>query len=198
MIQRREEQFLKVGETNDFVDAVTGEALTRVLIGGGYVSRVPHRLLTLLGSCVAVCLYDPGRGVGGMNHYLLPRNNERAPPPDDVRFGNDALPWLIHAVEELGGRRERLQAKLFGGAGAMGPRNRVGWENIAFARDYLQSQNIPVLAEDVGKRVSRQVRFDTESGRAFVRYVESGDGQGLLRREQMAMAQTVFATPPGN
>lgn len=191
MIQRLDDPFLKVGEASDFVDAVTGEALTRVLLGGGYVSRRPRRLLTLLGSCVAVCLFDPDCGVGGMNHFLLPRGNNRSPPPDDVRFGTDALPWLVHAVEALGARPEQLRAKLFGGAGAMGPRNRVGWDNIEFARDYLQARNIPIVAEDVGKRVSRQVRFDTHTGRAFVRYVDSGDGQGLLRFEQAAVEQAV-------
>jgi chemotaxis protein CheD len=189
------EQWLRVGGTNEFVDAVSGEELTRVLLGGGYISRVPRRLLTLLGSCVAVCLYDPVSRVGGMNHFMLARANDRSPPADDVRFGTDALPWIVHGVIELGGRQDRLRAKLFGGAGAMGPSNRVGPDNIDFARAYLQEQGIAVVAEDVGKRVSRQVRFDTDSGRAFVRYVDSGDGQVMLKSERIAMAQVAADLP---
>lgn len=190
------EQWLRVGETSDFVDAVSGEELTRVLLGGGYISRVPRRLLTLLGSCVAVCLYDPVSGVGGMNHFMLPRGNDRSPPPDDVRFGTDALPWIVHGVEQLGARRARLQAKLFGGASAMGPNNRVGLDNIEFAQSFLKEQGIAIVAQEVGKRVSRQVRFDTHTGRAFVRYVDSGDGQVMLKSERVAMAQLGADRPP--
>ncbi|MFP4208646.1 MAG: chemotaxis protein CheD [Wenzhouxiangella sp.] len=186
---------LTVGETSDFVDAVTGEAATRILLGGGCISRVPRRLLTLLGSCVAVCLYDPVSGVGGMNHFMLPRRGSRVPLPDDVRFGNDALPWLVHGAVELGADRRRLRAKLFGGAGAMGPNNRVGADNIEFARDFLATERIEIVAEEVGKRVSRQVRFETRTGRAFVRYVDSGDGQALIGREQAAMERARAALP---
>lgn len=189
------EQWLRVGETSDFVDAVSGEALTRVLLGGGYISAQPRRLLTLLGSCVAVCLFDPVSGVGGMNHFMLPRGHERSPPPDDVRFGDDALPWILHGVLRLGARQDRLRAKLFGGASAMGPANRVGWDNIEFARAYLEGQAIAIVAEEVGKRVSRQVRFDTQTGRAFVRYVDSGDGQVMLNSERAAMAQAGAVLP---
>lgn len=189
MIQGGDEECRQVGDVNDFIDAVTGERLIRVLLGGGFATRRSSRLLTLLGSCVAVCLFDPVARVGGMNHFLLPEGNDRSPPPDDGRFGVDALPWLVHSTLALGAQRQRLQAKLFGGAGAMGTRNQVGNSNIDFARQYLEQQAIPVVAEDVGKKVSRQVRFDTASGRVFVRYVDSGDGQALLRREQAARAQ---------
>ncbi|MFW6339359.1 MAG: chemotaxis protein CheD [Wenzhouxiangella sp.] len=144
---------------------------------------------------MAVCLYDPVSGVGGMNHFMLPRRGSRVPLPDDVRFGNDALPWLVHGAVELGADRRRLRAKLFGGAGAMGPNNRVGADNIEFARDFLATERIEIVAEEVGKRVSRQVRFETRTGRAFVRYVDSGDGQALIGREQAAMERARAALP---
>lgn len=180
-----------VGEITDFVDAVTGERLTRVLLGGGFAASEPRLLLTLLGSCVAVCLFDPVARVGGMNHFMLPRGSEREPPADDGRFGADALPWLMYSVVELGARPDRLRAKVFGGGAAMGMQNRVGDENIEFARKFLAEHDIPVVAEEVGKRVSRQIRFDTATGRAFVRYVDSGDGKALLRREQAARTEAV-------
>lgn len=191
MSARGRETFRQVGDVSDFVDAVTGERLTRVLIGGGFASSEPRRLLTLLGSCVAVCLFDPVAGVGGMTHFMLPRGGEREPPADDARFAADALPWLEYSVVELGARRERLRAKVFGGGAAMGMQNRIGDENIEFARQFLEGRAMPVVAEEVGKRVSRQIRFDTATGRAFVRYVDAGDGQALLRREQAARSGAV-------
>jgi len=187
--KRWTEEFLTVGEVSDFVDAVSGESSTRILLGGGYVSRVPRRLLTLLGSCVAVCLFDPVAGVGGLNHFMLPQRGSKVPLPDDVRFGDDALPWLFNSAVRLGADRGRLRAKVFGGASAMGPNNRVGLDNIEFARGFLEKNRIEIVAEELGKRVSRQIRFDTDTGRAFVRYVDSGDGQVLIGREQAAMAR---------
>jgi chemotaxis protein CheD len=189
MNSQGKEEFLAVGEISDFVDAVTGESSTRIMLGGGYISRVPKRLLTLLGSCVAVCLFDPDAGVGGMNHFMLPQRGSNIPLPDDVRFGDDALPWLLHGVVQLGADRNRLHAKIFGGASAMGPNNRVGLENIEFAHRFLKQHRIGIKAEEVGKRVSRQIRFDTDTGRAFVRYVDSGHGQALIGKEQAAVAQ---------
>jgi chemotaxis protein CheD len=189
MSKRGTEEFLTVGEINDFVDAVTGDSSTRILLGGGYISRAPRRLLTLLGSCVAVCLYDPAAGVGGMNHFMLPQRSANVPLPDDGRYGDDALSWLMHGVVRLGADKQRLRAKVFGGARAMGPSNGVGLDNINFARRFLEKNRIQIVAEEVGKRVSRQIRFETDTGRAFVRYVDSGDGQVLIGKEQAAMAR---------
>ncbi len=189
------DEFLTVGEISDVVDAVTGESSTRILLGGGYATRTPKRLLTLLGSCVAVCLFDPDAGVGGMNHYMLPQRGSNIPLPDDVRYGDDALSWLLHGIVKLGADRRRVQAKVFGGASAMGRNNRVGIENIDFAHRFLNQHRIEIKAEEVGKRVSRQIRFETDTGRAFVRYVDSGIGQALIGKEEAAMAQAKAEIP---
>lgn len=183
MSSRTAERVLSVGDLAEFTDPATGDNSVRLMIGAAYASRDGMRLLTVLGSCISVCLFDAEAGVGGMNHFMLPANTRDQIPPSDLRFGTDAMPWLIQAVTDLGARPRRLQAKVFGGGAAMGGVTRIGYSNIDYAREILTQHAIPILAEDVGKTVSRQIRFDTSSGRAYVRYLDSGTGQSILNDE---------------
>ena len=141
-------------------------------IGGVYASERPTIIKTLLGSCVAVCLHDPQRAVGGMNHFMLPRGDG-----DDAeagRFGVHAMDLLIGAIMKAGGDRRRLVAKVFGGANVLdlsGPVVDVPRRNIDFAKTFLEEEGIPVLSAAVGGRYPRHVYFHTDSGRAFVKHV---------------------------
>ena len=184
MSPRTAERSLSVGDVGRVIDPKSGQESLRVMLGAGYACRDGSRLITLLGSCVAVCLFDSESGVGGMNHFMLPENNRDRIPPSDLRFGIDAMPWLIQAVRDLGGSRKNLKAKIFGGGAAMGGALRIGYGNIDSARDALAAHAIPVLAEDVGKVVSRQVRFETATGRAYVRYLDSGLQMNVLQSEK--------------
>jgi chemotaxis protein CheD len=133
----------------------------------------PHLVTTVLGSCVAVCLYDPARGVGGINHYLLPLwNGEGLPTP---RYGNIAIDALLDRMLLLGCQRGSLQAKLFGGAAMWenpGGLFSVGERNIELARRRLGELRIPVIGADVGGDGGRKILFN------------SGDGTVLLRRNR--------------
>ena len=86
-------------------------------------TRTPTMVKTILGSCISVCLWDDGSAVGGINHYLLPYGSAAADRP--ARFGCFAIESLIAAVCEQGGRRQHLQAKLFGGASRSPPGSEV-------------------------------------------------------------------------
>jgi len=134
------------------------------------ISSEPCRVTTVLGSCVAVGLWDPTSGVGGVNHFLLPQGNESA------RFGNIAVRTLIREVVAAGGRRRSLQAKLFGGAcvlrafktsgtGTM----HLGQKNVEVARQILIDEGIPVAAEDTEGDRGRKLIFQTHDGAAWVR-----------------------------
>jgi chemotaxis protein CheD len=134
------------------------------------VSRDPCRVTTVLGSCVAVGLWDPTSGVGGVNHFLLPHGN------DSARFGNVAVRTLIREVVAAGGRRRMLQAKLFGGAcvlrafknsGTGTPH--LGEKNVEIARQILVDEGIPVTAEDTEGDRGRKLIFQTHDGAAWVR-----------------------------
>jgi chemotaxis protein CheD len=135
------------------------------------ISREPCRVTTVLGSCVAVGLWDPTSGVGGVNHFLLPQGND----PESPRFGNVAVRTLIREVVAAGGRRRMLQAKLFGGAcvlrafkGAAGGTH-LGQKNVEIARQILIDEGIPVTAQDVEGDRGRKLIFQTHDGAAWVR-----------------------------
>jgi chemotaxis protein CheD len=141
--------------------------------GALFVHPEPHLVTTVLGSCVAVCLWEPQLACGGINHFLLPLwNGEGLPTP---RYGNVAIPLLVEQLTALGARRERLQAKLFGGAsmwqGSEGLLA-VGERNIALARTQLGELHVPILAADVGGTMGRKLVFN------------SGTGEVLLRRNR--------------
>jgi chemotaxis protein CheD len=144
-------------------------------IGGVHASADGVVLTTLLGSCVAVCLFDPAVKVGGMNHFALPGaagDGERTA----ARFGIDAMALLIQAMRQRGAAPRRLVAKVFGGSRILDIRGSAGdiaERNVAFARHALGAAGIGIVAEDMGGRHARQLRFHTDSGRAFVKAVHS-------------------------
>lgn len=148
------------------------DALTAYLHAGHiFASAVPTRVTTILGSCVAVALWDGVAGVGGVNHFLLPQPFESSAP--STRFGQTAIEELVQAIVEEGGRRSRLSAKVFGGAHVLGTtpstRDRLGSRNVAVARRVLADLGIPIVAEDVEGRAGRKLLFWTHDGTAFVK-----------------------------
>ena len=130
------------------------------------VSAEPAIITTILGSCIAVCLWDEGTKIGGMNHFVLPLwNNDGIPSP---RYGNIAIPKLIEKLEILGANKKHFKAKIFGGGAviksASGTLN-VGERNIELAQNTLSKLRIPIVGSSVGDTFSRKIWFDTGSGR---------------------------------
>lgn len=140
------------------------------LRAGELVARTEATAITtVLGSCVAVCLHDPGARVGGMNHFLLPHQVERE---RSTRFGNVAIPTLVDEMLRAGASRASLVAKVFGGAsvlGRTGSARNLGEENAVLALRLLVDARIPILDHDVGGRRGRKLVFLTDEGTAWVR-----------------------------
>ncbi|MGN6135094.1 MAG: CheR family methyltransferase [Aureliella sp.] len=164
------------------------EPASHTLIVGEYlVSDQPCIMRTTLGSCVAACLVDPGRGVGGMNHFMLPESqlDSRA----SASYGVHAMELLINGLMKLGADRRRLTAKIFGGAHVIGGLETVwniGEGNIQFVREFLEVERIPVIAEHVGGKVARRLKFYPTTGKVFVHLVDkqtSVDIDALQRRQ---------------
>lgn len=126
--------------------------------------REPTLISTLLGSCVAIALYDPIAKVGGLNHYLLPEGAEGE--RENARYGKDALKILFEEVIRLGGDPKRLQAKVYGGANVISNIKMVdgiGDRNIRFAEEGLKKLGIPIVDKDVGGVVARTIRLNTST-----------------------------------
>jgi chemotaxis protein CheD len=140
--------------------------------GGVVAVSRPAEVTTILGSCVAVCLWDEQLHVGGVNHFLLPTApiGQRA----SGRHGDAAIPMLIRELERLGSHRQHLKAKVFGGAHLMGPpppgaAPALGERNTELARRLLAEAGITILTEDVGGSVGRKLCFRTNDGTAQVK-----------------------------
>jgi chemotaxis protein CheD len=145
--------------------------------GEVFVSDASVELSTILGSCVAVCIWDTRFRFGGMSHFLLP---ETLPSQfDTLRFGDAAIPALLTGLERLGSERRNLRAKIFGGAnvngGATSPIGAtLGLRNATLARTLLANAGIQIMAEDLGGTVGRKIRFRTDDGTALVKRLGSG------------------------
>lgn len=143
------------------------------------VSDKPCAIRTILGSCISVCLWDSGRGIGGMCHFVMPVQIGQQSEKASGRFGNMAIPMLIEKLVELGSKKQNLSAKMFGGAGILGdtstssklPKGRVGTKNTEIAVQMLDRVQIPVVARDVGGVRGRKVIFHSHDGTAWVREI---------------------------
>ena len=153
-----------------------------VVQGEHRISRDPQVVLTtILGSCVAACLRDPEAGIGGMNHFLLPEG--RGEDADSSRrYGAYAMELLINDLLRAGARRERLEAKLFGGARMIDGLSDVGAGNAAFAERFLRDEGIPVTASSLGGVSARRLNFWPVSGRAQQRTVTQGAEIATLKQ----------------
>ena len=144
-----------------------------VMQGEVYCASEPKVLVTVLGSCVAVCLWDRVRGIGGMNHFVLPSDPTGT---KSSRYGDVAIDELEAGLLRLGCRMTDLQAKVFGGAAVLpfAGGHSVGSNNIQLAMDRLQRDRIRVTAQRTGGILGQQVRFHTRTGVVFVRYLAAG------------------------
>jgi chemotaxis receptor (MCP) glutamine deamidase CheD len=145
---------------------------------------------TLLGSCVAVCLFDPLSRIGGMNHILLPYGREGETTP---RCGVHAMELLINEIMKLGGERRRFIAKAFGGAAVLrGTRlPPIGEQNANFVRRFLVDEQIPLVAERLGGDHAVHVYFHTNSGKATVHTVDGSSLPKIIVAER-SFGKTIF------
>lgn len=157
----------------------------RIDIGDVVASAKPRLLHTLLGSCVSVCLFDPNRCIGGMNHILVPSSNSNK--GCSTRFGVQAMELLINELMMLGADRRVLVAKAFGGGNVLAAFRKptVGELNREFVRQFLHTEKIPLLAERLGGDLAVRVKFQTDTGMAFVQSVDGVRLPSLIREETL-------------
>jgi chemotaxis protein CheD len=160
----------------------------KVLPGEFYVSTQHELVTTVLGSCVAACIHDPRRGIGGMNHFMLPeprgeRDSWSSTVGRAARYGSDAMEQLINAILIAGGQRADLQVKIFGGGRVLAQLTDIGQRNIDFVQRYIATEKLNLCASDLGDVYPRQVQFFPDSGRARVRLLRRHDDVALVADE---------------
>jgi len=142
-------------------------------VGQIHIAEEDTEIVTILGSCVAVCLIDKTKGIAGMNHYLLPLWNGNG--LESPRYGNVSIPKLIKGMEDFGCNIRNLEAKIFGGSNININTNEammIGKKNVLIAQEMLKKAKIPIIAEDTGGGSGRHIMLHSGTGKVVLRYLK--------------------------
>ena len=138
-----------------------------------HATMQPYYLKTILGSCVAICLWDKKKQFGGMNHYMLPLwNGNGLPSP---KFGNIAIEKLINRMKFMGSEKEDLVAKVFGGGKIMnnnGGQYAIGERNIEIAKELLEKEGIKIIKSSTGGTMGRKIIMNTHTFEIYHKFIE--------------------------
>jgi chemotaxis protein CheD len=184
--------------SNFYVDTTFHRKGVKLLPNEFFVTTEDLVLSTVLGSCVAACIHDRTAGIGGMNHFMLPDDGDPSRAASDaIRYGAYAMEVLLNELLKGGAKRERLEAKVFGGAAVLAGMTtlNIGDRNSEFVRRYLALEKVRITAEDLQGSHPRKVAFLPATGQVMVKklrlqqeLVNAADGASIAQREQ-ALAQ---------
>ncbi|MCP4220121.1 MAG: chemoreceptor glutamine deamidase CheD [bacterium] len=159
--------------------------------GECYATDKTEGIATVLGSCIATCVYEEGGGVGGMNHFLIPgdfRDEEIFLSPT-ARFGMYAMELLMGELIKLKVDRSKLRAKVFGGADAFGNhKSNIGSNNVKFIKTFLRMEDIPIAGIHVGGNVARKIFFFPDTGKVLMKKIATNinkivDAENTFRKK---------------
>jgi chemotaxis protein CheD len=172
--------------------------VVRLPMGGVYASNKHLKITTLLGSCVAACLYDPVAKIGGMNHILLPGTMQAGDEGLATRYGVHAMELLINRIMKLGGSKQNLRAKVFGGAKMLSFAPGVidiAAMNSEFILEFLKREHIPLEAYSLGGVSAVTVWFEPITGKVQIRRIPRPKGREIVSHELACEAQIFRAAP---
>ncbi|EYC49610.1 chemotaxis protein CheD [Hylemonella gracilis str. Niagara R] len=188
-------QARKPGEASFFyVDHHFQYDAVKVLPGEYFVTGEDVLVMTVLGSCIAACIWDNKARLGGMNHFMLPEGEDGS-----GRYGSYAMELLLNEMFKLGARRETMQAKIFGGGAVMAgfTTMNVGERNTQFVFDYLAAERIPVVSQDVLDVHPRKVCFFPVTGKVLVKRLAHAHPEALVVEERKGNAVNVAKSTAG-
>ncbi|HET9978668.1 MAG TPA: chemoreceptor glutamine deamidase CheD [Burkholderiaceae bacterium] len=179
-----------------FYDAHFKSDAVKVLPGEFFVHDEDLLITTTLGSCIAACLWDRERKVGGMNHFLLPEVDGGT---GSGRYGSYAMELLINELIKRGATRATLEAKVFGGGAVISGMTslNVGERNTRFVLDYLKTERIAIVSKDVQGACPRKVCFLPASGKAMVKRLAPTHPEAIAAQERAAVRSAEAATSGG-
>lgn len=178
-------------EINRYWDRQRDCYAAKILPGEYYVTACDEVIVTVLGSCVSACIRDTQMRIGGMNHFMLPAESKYQTSSssnldsDATRYGQFAMEKLINDILKNGGRREFLEIKLFGGGKVIQHMDQanIGARNIQFVHEYLDTEALKVVAEDLGDIYPRKVVYYPMTGRVQVKKLRSMHNNTIFQRE---------------
>lgn len=161
----------------------------KILPGEFYVTSHEEYISTVLGSCVSACIRDRIFGIGGMNHFMLPHANKHSTTQwgsaasDETRYGVHAMEQLINNILKNGGNRENLEVKVFGGGKILAQMTDIGLRNIEFVREYIHTEELLCVSEDLGEIYPRKVLYFPITGKVKVKKLRSLHNNTIIERE---------------
>ena len=185
----------KPGQASFFYwDAHFRNDAVKVLPGEYFVHDEDLMITTTLGSCIAACLWDRERRIGGMNHFMLPEGNG-----DSGRYGSFAMELLINEMMKRGASRLTMEAKIFGGGAVIGGMSsiNVGERNTQFVINYLQTERIPIVSRDVLEIYPRKVCFLPASGKAMVKRLAPTHNDAFVAQDRIAAQKAMPVSGAG-
>ncbi|MCB1915286.1 MAG: chemoreceptor glutamine deamidase CheD [Rhodocyclaceae bacterium] len=180
-----EPEFSEHLATNRYFDRTFSRDAVKVLPGEYFVATTDLVMVTVLGSCVSACIRDREKGIGGMNHFMLPEGGQSGLTSSSARYGAYAMEVLLNHLLKLGARRHALEAKVFGGGQVMASltKSQVGEKNAEFVLNYLQLESIPVVARDLLDVYPRKVYFFPANGRVMQKKLVTMHNDTVAERE---------------
>lgn len=180
---------------NRYWDKTHDTFAAKILPGEYYVTTNNEAIVTVLGSCVSACIRDRVFGIGGMNHFMLPINRnmsqaEVASLSNAGRYGNFAMEKMINEILKNGGTRNNLEVKIFGGGRVLQNMQSldVGNRNINFVREYIQTEQLKLIGEDVGDVFPRKVIYFPLTGKVKVKKLRQMHNNTIIERETTYMS----------
>lgn len=180
---------------NRYWDKTHDTFAAKILPGEYYVTTNNEAIVTVLGSCVSACIRDKVFGIGGMNHFMLPINRnmsqaEVAALSNAGRYGNFAMEKMINEILKNGGTRSNLEVKIFGGGRVLQNMQSldVGNRNINFVREYIQTEQLKLVGEDVGDVFPRKVIYFPLTGKVKVKKLRQMHNNTIIERETTYMS----------
>lgn len=159
---------------NTYFDSQFNKKIVTIYPGEFYYGFGDEYISTVLGSCIAVALFDKDMSFGGLNHFMLAKDGSGTRSSDALagRFGEYAMELLINEMLKLGAQKNRLTAKVFGGSnvlcvGEESKKQQVGEANISFAFDYLKREGIPIMSADTGGNNPRKIFYDPSTSKIW-------------------------------
>lgn len=155
--------------------------------GSHYVTNnAQEMIVTTLGSCISACVRDTGLGLGGMNHFMLPESDTGnwGGLSASMRYGNYAMEVLINDILRMGGARNRLEIKLFGGANVIRSQTFIGNKNIEFVEQYLKLEHMAVSAQHLGGDHGRKIIYFPSNGTVKMKLLETKDNLAVAKQEE--------------
>ncbi|MDO8413045.1 MAG: chemoreceptor glutamine deamidase CheD [Gallionellaceae bacterium] len=196
--KRTDADYEEVVSPNLYFDKNFDIEAVKIFPGEYFVTARNMMLVTVLGSCIAACIRDRTTGMGGMNHFMLPGDGNDL-LSSSARYGAYAMEMMINELLKMGAKRSNLEAKIFGGGNVLRGFTvaNVGERNAEFAFNYLHTENIPIVAQDVLDIYPRKVYFFSHSGKVLVKKLRSLHNNTVIEREQVYSSRLKVAEVQG-